>query len=429
MNLILGLGDTGLSIAKYLIKNKEDFIVMDSREEPPGLLLLKELHKNFSFINKFDKKVLTEVSNIFVSPGINLNNPVLEEARKLNKTIKTDIDIFLEQSSSRKVLITGTNGKTTVTSMTRELLSKSLVKKRVLAIGNIGNPVLNHLFEKIDISLIELSSFQLELSSSISSDVAIILNIAEDHLDRHSSFEEYSSIKKKVFQEAKVRIKSNSDIEDSNHISYLDLFRDYEELFLGLQTTFPIHDIINIKASISIFYALLTIDEKNNPKNGVDLKSLIKNSLEILKEFNRLPHRFQELGERLNIRFINDSKSTNIHSTISALESISKKYGKNRTILLCGGDTKGQDLEQLLKIPKDVVKKIIIFGKDKNLIFNVLKDSIISETVKDIEEATKLAIESALPEDIILLSPASSSTDMFADYQERGNEFIRLTGF
>ncbi len=84
MNLILGLGDTGLSIAKYLIKNKEDFIVMDSREEPPGLLLLKELHKNFSFINKFDKKVLTEVSNIFVSPGINLNNPVLEEARKLS---------------------------------------------------------------------------------------------------------------------------------------------------------------------------------------------------------------------------------------------------------------------------------------------------------------------------------------------------------
>ena len=96
---------------------------------------------------------------------------------------------------------------------------------------------------------------------------------------------------------------------------------------------------------------------------------------------------------------------------------------------MCGGDTKGQDLEQLSKIPKDVVKKIIIFGKDKNLIFNVLKDSIISETVKDIQEATKLAIESALPEDIILLSPASSSTDMFADYQERGNEFIRLTGF
>ena len=429
MNLILGLGDTGLSIAKYLIKNKEDFIVMDSREKPPGLLLLKELHKSFSFINKFDKKVLTEVSNIFVSPGINFNNPVLEEARKLNKTIKTDIDIFLEQSSSRKVLITGTNGKTTVTSMTRELLSQSLFKKRVLAIGNIGNPVLNHLYEKIDISLIELSSFQLELSNFISSDVAIILNIAEDHLDRHSSFEEYSSIKKKVFQEAKVRIKSNSDIEDPNHISYLDLFRDYEELFLELQDTFPIHDIINIKASISIFYALLTIDKKNNPKNGVDLKSLIKNSLEILKEFNRLPHRFQDIGERLNIRFINDSKSTNIHSTISALDSISKKYGKNKTILLCGGDTKGQDLEQLLKIPKNVVKKIIIFGKDKNLIFNVLKDSIISETVKDIQEATKLAIESALPEDIILLSPASSSTDMFADYQERGNEFIRLTGF
>jgi len=429
VNLILGLGDTGLSIAKYLIKNKLDFIVMDSREKPPGLPLLKKLHPNFDFINKFDKKVLTEVSNIFVSPGIKSNNPVLEEARKLNKTIKTDIDIFLEQSTSRKVLITGTNGKTTVTSMTRELLSKSLVKKRVLAIGNIGNPVLNHLYEKIDISLIELSSFQLELSNSISSDVAIILNIAEDHLDRHSSFEEYSSIKKKVFQEAKIKIKSNSDIEDSNSISYLDLFKDHEELFLELQSTFPIHDIINIKASISIFYALLTIDKKNNPKTGIDLKSLIKNSLEILKVFNRLPHRFQDLGERLNIRFINDSKSTNIHSTISALDSISKKYGKNRTIWLCGGDTKGQDLKQLLKIPKNVVKKTIIFGKDKNLIFKVLKDSIISETVKDIQEATKLAIESALPKDIILLSPASSSTDMFIDYQERGNEFIRLTGF
>ena len=144
MNLILGLGDTGLSIAKYLIKNKEDFIVMDSRKKPPGLFLLKELHMNFSFINKFDKKVLTEVSNIFVSPGINLNNPVLEEARKLNKTIKTDIDIFLEQSSSRKVLITGTNGKTTVTSMTREEHEQGVVRDNIRSSTFIVSQTINY---------------------------------------------------------------------------------------------------------------------------------------------------------------------------------------------------------------------------------------------------------------------------------------------
>ena len=192
MNLVLGLGSPGISLARYLRKNKQPFLIMDSRKEPPGLQeVIKDSLDNRLLLGSFDKSIVSEVERVLVSPGISYNNPVLEEARSQEKIVQTDIDIFLKENNSKVILVTGTNGKTTVVSMTEMLLQNIYGLNKVVSMGNIGKPVLDHLGEDYDIALIEISSFQLELSTDISSNIAVLLNIAQDHLDRHKSLEKY----------------------------------------------------------------------------------------------------------------------------------------------------------------------------------------------------------------------------------------------
>ena len=212
-----------MSIAKYLHNLGIPFEVMESRED---LIELKWLLDNgYKFSNVFDADVLENFSKVYVSPGISNNNPVLMQANFLNIEIETDIDIFLRLHSCIKILISGTNGKTTVTSMSRKLFSDYLDDKRVEALGNIGNAVLDNIDEDIDIALVEVSSYQLELSSSISSDIAVLLNVTQDHLDRHSSFEDYKSIKKKIFNESKLVIKDGrSDLSTKDCFYFKEIW-------------------------------------------------------------------------------------------------------------------------------------------------------------------------------------------------------------
>jgi UDP-N-acetylmuramoylalanine--D-glutamate ligase len=424
-NLILGFGQTGVSIAKYLHKSGIPFEVMESRKDLIEFQWL--LDHGYKFSNVFDVSVLERISKVYVSPGISNNNPVLMEANFLNIEVETDIDIFLRLHSCIKILISGTNGKTTVTSMSHKLFSDYLDGKRVEALGNIGKAVLDNIDEDIDIALIEVSSYQLELSSSISSDIAVLLNVTQDHLDRHSSFEDYKSIKNKVFNESKLVIKDGrTDLSTKKCFYFKEIFYEYDYCFDDLKGVWPLHDIENIKAAISILLAYLVLKKEISFNDKSKWKSFIVDCLDILDSFQRLAHRYEILDLKEGVTYINDSKATNVASTVSALESVQDAYGNGKAILICGGDSKGQDFEELKTIPKGLLKKVYIFGKHKDLIAPYFKNHAKIKLVKDLKDAMKQIITDTVEGDVVILSPACSSIDMYKNYKERGDEFRRL---
>ena len=266
MNLVLGLGSTGISLARYLRKNKQPFLIMDSRKEPPGLQeVIKESLDNRLLLGSFDKSIVSEVERVLVSPGISYNNPVLEEARSQEKIVQTDIDIFLKENNSKVILVTGTNGKTTVVSMTEMLLQNIYGLNKVVSMGNIGKPVLDHLGEDYDIALIEISSFQLELSTDISSNIAVLLNIAQDHLDRHKSLEKYQKIKQKIFLNTEIGLIGDKALvpvqnKENHFLNFDDLYKNYEKSLLNSeQSKFPDYEISNVNASIAIYQSLKVV--------------------------------------------------------------------------------------------------------------------------------------------------------------------------
>ena len=212
MNLILGFGSTGASVARYLVRKNEPFLIMDSRQEPSGLQEISQLNPSELHLGRFDPSIISKINRVIVSPGISYNNPVLKAARQKGKIVQTDIEIFLKESKSKVVLVTGTNGKTTVISMTEKLLNAIYREKKVISIGNIGKPVLDTLEEDYEISLIEISSFHLELSTFISSSVGVLLNVSQDHLDRHKSLEEYEKVKKKILSNTKLALVGDKKI-------------------------------------------------------------------------------------------------------------------------------------------------------------------------------------------------------------------------
>ena len=409
---------------------------MDSRKEPPGL---EELNKNVLtnrlFLGSFDKSIVSDVDRVLVSPGISFDNAILQEARLQGKKIQTDIDIFLKENNSKVILVTGTNGKTTVVSMAEKLLQDIYGKNKVIAMGNIGKPVLDQLEEDYEIALIELSSFQLELSKDISSNVAVLLNISQDNLDRHRTLKNYKKIKQRIFLNTEIGLVGNKSLvparrnEEGHFLNFEDLYKNYESSLSNLETNkWPDYETSNINASIAIYQSLREVLGLIEPKEDYLSKKEYENCLEKLKGFKRLPHRYEILGSRRGLTFINDSKATNISSTIRALESAKKEFGSNKVLLICGGDLKKQDISRFLEVPGDCLKKSFIIGKDSSVLQETLSKLSKSEEVSSLEEAVKRALASYTEGDVLLLSPGCASTDMFPSYEERGNLFKKLVG-
>ena len=432
MYLILGFGETGVSFARYLTRRGQPFCVMDSRPNPPGMSLFKTWRKEDLFFGNFDTSALKKIKKVLVSPGIEFKNKVLEEARRMGIPIQTDIELFLEETNTKTILVTGTNGKTTVVSMIGHLLSIINGNDEVICSGNIGKPVLDTIEENNSFSVIEVSSFHLEHSKRISSDISVLLNIQPDHLDRHVTLEEYSLIKQKIFMNTKIGITGVKNLkEDKTHIlNFKELLRPIEEEILSLvNPEWPSHEVNNVKAAVSVFIAIETMLGKldiNNLRKS-DLNPLIKNIS--FKAFKRPSHRFEVLGILKGITFINDSKSTNVFSLITALDSTRKKFDKRKVILICGGVSKNQDFLTIPKTSLEVVKSIFIFGKDKQTIYKALNKKVPCFLTANIEEALHEAKSLSRDNDVILFSPACSSTDMFTSYEERGDKFKELLGF
>ena len=420
--LVIGLGATGSSLIDYLSKSYEKiFLIEDWKDNPNLKRIIQEIPK--VVINpKLDNELFSQVSKIYPSPGVPSDHVIFGHARKNKLEVSSDIQEFLVTHKSTKILVTGTNGKTSTCLLIKHLFEFFYPNLKIAALGNIGEPVLDYLGKEVDVSIIEVSSFQLELLNQIEFEIGLLLNIEQDHLDRHGTFKEYKAIKEKVLKHSAFNISfNNRNSLDKDYKNYHN--HELPKGFLESSTLldWPLHDKQNLRASIEVLntYSKHYKGIKNN-------KNLYEGILKSLKSFRKLPHRFEFIKQCEGVSYINDSKATNIDAMIKAVNSANQYSQEGNIYLICGGDLKGQDILSADLSELSNVRKILIYGKDKATIFNSMNKHSESLSVLDLESAFRITVSMAKEGDYVLLSPACSSLDMFSDYRERGDRFKQL---
>jgi UDP-N-acetylmuramoylalanine--D-glutamate ligase len=400
-SLIIGLGKTGLSCARYFARQDINFIIMDSRENPPELKSFQQEFPNTPlYLGEFNAQLIAEAKEIILSPGISPDDFPSE------KTI-SDIELFGRVAKTPIIGITGTNAKGTVTTLVAEMIKNSGLTVEVG--GNIGTPALDLLEQEIpDYYVLEISSFQLETTHHLKLKVGIILNLSPDHLDRHHTMENYQKAKQQIYKNAEIAIYNQ---EDSYTYPLYHTPKKYsfeldtlKEINLKIQGR---HNKLNAEAALAIGKAI------NLP---------LEKMMETLKDFPGLSHRCEWVATQNNITWINDSKGTNIGATIAALEGIGSII-KNKIILIAGGLGKDADFNLLQESVKKYTRQVILIGKDAPLIEKALKNQTEIQLARSLKEAILIANQTALAGDSVLLSPACASFDMFQGFEDRGNQF------
>ena len=431
---ILGLGKTGISVAKYLKNKNKEFIIYDTREnlEIP-VEIEKYINKKNIYLGKLNQNIIKRHDNFIVSPGIKLEKEFINEILKKNKNIKTDIDIFNEENSCKTICITGSNGKTTVTSMLEHILTG--MGKKAKAGGNIGLPALELLFKDYEFCILELSSFQLEITKKIKSLTSAITNITPDHLDRHSTFENYVRIKHKIFKYSENIIINREDANiKKQNFTYKYTFGDSKpknenELGIllenGKKYIFHGKNKILSEDEIKLIGSHNMINVCNSLCVILSLGFNINEAAKQIKSFKPIEHRMESFYNDGKISWINDSKATNVASTISAVNSLDENI-----ILILGGKSKEEDYGKLNSVINNKVKQVIIYGASRNLLSKQINPKNKPIEVVNINDAVKMAkkiskknMNSNSESISILLSPACSSYDMFKSYEERGLYF------
>ncbi len=432
--LIVGLGKTGLSCARYLSAHGVEVAITDSRDHPPALNELQEAYPDIAvFTGGFNTAAFNRATCLIVSPGISLREPLIAEARLRGTEVVGDIELFARNVDAPVVAITGSNGKSTVTSLLGEMAKAAGLDVRVG--GNIGVPALDLLHEpRPDLYVLELSSFQLETTESLNACAAAILNISEDHMDRYADLNDYTAAKAKVYYGTGTLV---VNLDDKRVMATANLTRQGRNLS-GFTTSTPKEkqfgicnkdneDYLCFGAERLIAVSELKIKGQHNIANALAALALGQEAniplaamLVALKEFSGLPHRSQWIAEKNGVSWYNDSKATNVGAAIAAINGIKA----NRIILIAGGQAKGQDFSPLKEVVKNKVKHLVLLGEDAELLNNKLSDYTEVSFANDLSEAVKKANKIATAGDVVLLSPACASFDMYSGYEQRGDLFI-----
>ena len=427
--LVVGLGATGVSCARYLARLGQRVRVVDSRAEPPGLAQLGKLREVLDLrLGDFDKAALEGVAEIVVSPGVSPREPLLEEARRRGLELIGDIELFARAAPAPIAAITGSNGKSTVTSLVAELAQAGGL--RVRAGGNLGTPALDLLEGEVpELYVLELSSFQLEATSSLRARAACVLNLTADHIDRHGTLEAYAVAKARILRGAETVVLNRDDrrvmamwdgrtpcirfglgTPAAGEYGLLDT-PDGPALARGRKPLLPVsrlhlrgrHNCANALAALAMIEAV-----------GLEPRPC----LQALAGFAGLPHRAEWVAERRGVEYINDSKGTNVGAAVAAIHGMDRPV-----VLIAGGDAKGADFSPLADVARERVRAAVLLGRDAPAIEAALAGVCPTERVDDIEAAVKAGARLAQPGDCVLLSPACASTDMYCDYRERGRRF------
>ena len=422
--LVIGFGVTGKSIINYLADSHSEIFLIEEWEENPSLEEIKNIELKVHINPDINEELFQNISRIYSSPGVSGQHEIFSYAKKHNIKVSSDIEEYLTAQEGIKVLVTGTNGKTS-TCLIIETLFKSVFPSLTISVlGNIGNPVLPHIKDDIDISIIEVSSFQLELLNEIQFDIGLLLNIEQDHMDRYLSYQDYENIKFLVLKYSLFNI-SYDDIDRglSNPLNYKDIEIPQAVLELPTFKNWPMHDIENLRASL----AVLKCYYENFYNSSFDELTLSKELERAFMDFRKPPHRFEIIENSLGINFINDSKATNLDAMLKAIKAVNELKKDQESIhLICGGDLKEQDTNSIDLKSISSVGRVLIYGKDKEILFQSMRQYTECLLVNDLEEAVMEAMELSKGGDYVMLSPACSSLDMFINYQERGDKFKRL---
>lgn len=430
--VIVGLGQTGLSCVRYLSKLGKSFLVMDTRDEPPGLADLRGEFPDVPVIlGRLDERLLCEANEIILSPGIALATPEIQQAKSAGVIIRGDIDLFAEAANAPFIAITGSNGKSTVTTLLGEMATAA--GWNVGVGGNIGVPALDLLTEDKALYILELSSFQLETTHSLNASSVVLLNLSEDHMDRYPNKMRYLQAKQRIFLGAKHVVVNDDEIlssplvnsamklshfgmsgPDINKFSVMTyageryLCKNFDPLLSvnALQVRGE-HNISNCLAALAL---------------GASVGMPVAAMLDGIRNFKGLPHRCEFIRSLNGVDFVNDSKATNPGSVVTAISGLSKGI-QGKILLIAGGDSKSADLSSLIEPVKKFVRALVLIGKDARKFQDVLQSVVPIYMVTSMADAVAQAHALAAKGDLVLLSPACASFDMFKNFEHRGEVF------
>lgn len=435
--MVLGLGMTGLSALRWLHRHGARLSVADTREAPPALEVVhKEMPEVRVYLGPLDTAWLNEQDLIVASPGLPLSHPVIGRAISDGIEVVGDVELFARtEVGGRVIAITGSNGKSTVTSLVGHLCASAGLD--VVVAGNIGLPVLDALTERErigkspDVWVLELSSFQLEATHSLRADAATVLNVTADHMDRYATLGDYAAAKQRIFNGCRAQVLNRDDrhvmnmrregvsvqtfgLNPSSEAFEWGLSEEQGQTWLlrGRERLLPVeqlpihgfHNASNSMAAMALCYSI-----------GIDVTM----SIPAIKSFKGLPHRVELIAEIKDRQFYDDSKGTNVGATVAALNGF-----RSPVILIAGGDGKGQEFSDLAEAVKMHARAVVLIGRDAERIAESLNGTGVTvRFALDMREAVHNAYSLSQAGDVILLSPACASLDMYRNYVHRAEAF------
>ncbi|MDY6918908.1 MAG: UDP-N-acetylmuramoyl-L-alanine--D-glutamate ligase [Pseudomonadota bacterium] len=430
-HVVIGLGKTGLSCVRFLRRLECPVAVVDTRAEPPAAAQLRAEFPDVTLLTgPLDKFDFTGCRELVVSPGLSLKHPAINKAIAAGVPYAGDVDLFARSVDAPVIAVTGSNGKSTVVT----LLGKALeaLGYNTCVAGNIGLPVLDALSKSLEVEVwvLELSSFQLETTHSLQAGIAVNLNVSADHLDRYDGLDDYAMAKQRIFdgceaavywiedhrtkpaQPVQLLLPFGGDENDHGRFYVVgDQLMDGSRVVLNrselhLQGR---HNLLNICACLTVLGQFAGTDYRR--------------ALPAIKAFSGLPHRCEWVAEIDGVRWINDSKGTNLGSTVAAIEGLVDSVA-GTLLLIAGGEGKGADFSSLRPVVAASVGRVILFGRDRALMAEAIGDAAAVVLVETLQQAVAQARASAQAGDVVLFSPACASFDQFENYEDRGRQFV-----
>lgn len=445
--LVIGLGETGLSMVRWLSAQGARLRVADSRVTAPGLDEVARLvAKEQIFCGAFDDALFAGIDLIAISPGVPLSDPHVAAALAQGIPVVGDIELFAQQMQdsgariqdsegvAKIIAITGSNGKTTVTSMVEHLCKAAGFD--AVAAGNISPAVLDVVMLRGDrqpqVWVLELSSFQLETTATLKVDAATVLNVSEDHLDRYAGMDDYAAAKERIFKGCSVQVLNRDDARSIGMKGAASEFISFGLNLPARETDFGIeresNEVWLVQGSLRLIKASeLQLAGLHNVANALAALALCRAIglpmpvlLDALRSFKGLPHRVERINQIQGVTYYDDSKGTNVGATVAALEGMGCKV-----VLIAGGVGKEQDFSPLNPVVHEHARAVVLIGRDAMLIAAALHGCDVPvQYAVDMSDAVRKAAKLALPGDAVLLSPACASFDMYRNYVHRAEAFV-----